>query len=111
APPPPGAPPGVLGLCAHRGDVLPVVDAMARLGLGAAAAAERPLLRLALQPPVAIAIDALPALHRLPEADFTPVMAPDGLVESLATLDGAPLPVCRPAVLGRLRPDAAGGAA
>ncbi|MBK1662629.1 hypothetical protein CKO45_31115 [Paracraurococcus ruber] len=35
----------------------------------------------------------------------------DGLVESLATLDGAPLPVCRPAVLGRLRPDAAGGAA
>ena len=74
APPPPGAPPMVRGLCVHRGNVLPVVDVGRQLG-GTAAAADveaRPLLRLDIVPPVAILVDGLPTLHHLPEAEFTP---------------------------------------
>lgn len=94
APPPPGAPPAVRGLCAHRGDVLPVLDAAERLG-GAPAAADalRPLIRLSAAP-VALAIDGVPSLHRLPESTFTPITE-DGMLESVTKLDGEPLLICR----------------
>lgn len=107
-PPPPGAPPAVLGLCAHRGDVLPVLDAAERLG-GAPAAADalRPLIRLS-QAPVALAIDGVPSLHHLPEADFTP-LAPDGPLESVTRLDGEPLLICRAEALAAAAARQGGG--
>ncbi len=55
----------------------------------------RPLLRLATAAPVALALDALPALHRLPEAAFVPSLGgATGLVAAVATWGGAPLPLC-----------------
>jgi chemotaxis signal transduction protein len=102
-PPPPGAAARIRGLCAHRGDVLPVLDAAEWLGrpVAPASAGARPMLRLSITPPVALLIDNLPALHRLPAASFTPVNAA-GLVESVTRLDGQPLPVCRPEALAAL---------
>ncbi len=98
APPPPGAPAAVCGVCAHRGDVLPVIDAGAQLGGRAAPMAARPLLRLAVVPPVAISIDALPALHGLPVDSFTPI-AGAALLDSVTRLGDLPLLVCRPEAL------------
>ena len=95
-PPPPGAPRAIGGLCAHRSDVLPVLDGAVWLGRkrpGPPVA--RYMLRLAVTPPVALAIDGLPALHTVPDAALTPVADPDGLLEGIARLEGNALPICR----------------
>ncbi|WP_203074930.1 chemotaxis protein CheW [Falsiroseomonas ponticola] len=90
------------GVTAHRGDVLPVLDAGERLGLGpvlAAPGAEAPLLRLAGARPVALAVSVVTGLRRIPERLIAAV-AGDGLVAAIAEFQDAPLPVCRAAVLG-----------
>lgn len=113
-PAPPGAMAGISGMCAHRGDVMPVIDTAWRLGAASpwdpsGAGTDGPLLRLALSPPVALMIDSVPALHRLFEASFTPVGGHDGLLDSITSLDGRPLLVCRPEALAA--PRAVGGTA
>lgn len=101
-PAPPGSPAGVIGMCAHHGDVLPVMDTAGRLG-AAASSTGGPLVRLMLSPPVALCIDSVPSLHRLPASTFTPVGGYDGLLDSVTRLDGRPLLVCRPHALAASR--------
>jgi chemotaxis signal transduction protein len=84
------------GIAAHRGDVLPVLDAGERLGqppvlAGGTAMA---LLRLSGAQPVALAISSVQGLRHVLEADLVPVPG-DGLVAAVARLDGVALPVCR----------------
>lgn len=122
APAPPGSVAALRGVCAHRGDVLPVLDAGERLGLGRAVldgpgAAAVPMLRLAGPRPVALAVGAVTGLRRLPEPCIAPVADSDGLVAAVAELGDAPLPICSAAALSATalltapaRP-AAGGAA
>ncbi len=75
--------------------MLDAAEAFATARSGALPLAERPLLRLATAAPVALALDALPALHRLPEESFAPSLGgAAGLVAAIATLGGAPLPLC-----------------
>lgn len=90
------------GVAAHRGDVLPVLDAGERLGLLSvlgAPGAEAPLLRLAGARPVALAVSVVTGLRRIPERLIAAV-AGDGLVSAIAEFQGAPLPICRAAILG-----------
>ena len=101
------APEGTLtafrGVAAHRGEVLPVLDAGERLGLAPVLAApgqEAPLLRLVGIRPVALAVGMVTGLRRIPERLIAAV-AGDGLVAAVAEFQGAPLPICRAAVLGR----------
>lgn len=94
--------PGFRGVAAHRGDVLPVLDAGERLGLSpvlAHAGAEAPMLRLGGPRPVALAVAQVTGLRRVPERLIAAV-AGDGLVAAIASLQEAPLPICRTAVLG-----------
>jgi hypothetical protein len=78
---------------------MPVLDAAECLGVQAAPATEeRPLIRLALTPPVAIAVDGLPSLHRLRATGFTPI-AEAGLFESVTRLGGEALVMYRPAAM------------
>ncbi|HEY8614162.1 MAG TPA: chemotaxis protein CheW [Roseomonas sp.] len=86
----------VAGIAAHRGDVLPVLDAGWRLGRGPVLSgnAPVPMLRLQGADPVALAVSAVLGLRAVPEADLAPV-AGAGLVSAVAHLDGAVLPVCR----------------
>ncbi|NKC34624.1 chemotaxis protein CheW, partial [Falsiroseomonas selenitidurans] len=93
------------GVAAHRGDVLPVLDAGARLGLADVLLdgwTEAPLLRLAGPRPVALAVSQVTGLRRIPERLIAAV-ASEGLVSAVATQGDAPLPICRAAVLGALR--------
>ncbi|WP_338661701.1 chemotaxis protein CheW [Pararoseomonas sp. SCSIO 73927] len=101
---PPQAPgnPGsgaLAGIAAHRGDVLPVLDAGARLG-GAPvlAGGAVPMLRLQGAQPAALAVSAVLGLRAVPQADLAPVPG-GGLVAAMARLDGGVLPVCRARVL------------
>jgi chemotaxis signal transduction protein len=90
------------GVAAHRGDVLPVLDAGERLGLASvlgAPGAEAPLLRLAGARPVALAVSVVTGLRRIPERLIAAV-AGEGLVSAIAEFQDAPLPICRAAVLG-----------
>ncbi len=90
------------GVAAHRGDVLPVLDAGERLGLASvlgAPGAEAPLLRLAGVRPVALAVSVVTGLRRIPERLIAAV-AGEGLVSAIAEFQDAPLPICRAAILG-----------
>jgi chemotaxis signal transduction protein len=102
-PPPPGAPARVRGLCAHRGEVLPVIGAAECLGLGdpsPAPAVPAPLLRLAGPWPLALRVTEVLGLRRLPPPPCPGAVWPGGdLIEAVALLDGEPLPVCRPSAL------------
>lgn len=97
---PPQAPgnPGsgaLAGIAAHRGDVLPVLDAGARLGgPPVLAGGAVPMLRLQGAQPAALAVSAVLGLRAVPEADLAPVPG-QGLVAAMVRLDGAVLPVCR----------------
>jgi chemotaxis signal transduction protein len=95
--------PGIAGLAAHRGTVLPVLDGGLVLG-GRAALAEgaAPLIRLALWPEVLIAVERIGGVRALPAADVTPLPQRDGLVAAYARLGGLPLPVLAPHRLGAL---------
>ncbi|WP_439594988.1 chemotaxis protein CheW [Falsiroseomonas sp.] len=96
---------GFRGVAAHRGEVLPVLDAGLRLGAAEVLgqqAAEAPLLRLAGAPPVALAVSQVTGLRRIPERLISAV-AGEGLVSAVVALGEAPLPVCRAAVLGAWR--------
>jgi chemotaxis signal transduction protein len=88
------------GIAAHRGDVLPVLDAGLRLGRTAVLAGSGPVPMLRLQGarPVALAVTSVLGLRAGPEADLAPV-AGGGLVAAILRLDGAALPVCRADVL------------
>jgi chemotaxis signal transduction protein len=88
------------GIAAHRGDVLPVLDAGLRLGRTAVLAGSGPVPMLRLQDarPVALAVTSVLGLRAVPEADLAPV-AGGGLVAAILRLDGAALPVCRADVL------------
>ncbi|NGM20536.1 hypothetical protein G3576_10960 [Roseomonas stagni] len=93
------------GVAAHRGEVLPVLDAGERLGLAAVLAtpgAEAPLLRLAGARPVALAVSVVTGLRRIPERLIAAV-AGDGLVSAIAEFQDAPLPICRASILGAAR--------
>lgn len=97
--------PGFLGVVAHRGDVLPVLDAGLRLG--GAPVLDRPgvaapLLRLAGAQPVALAVSQVTGLRRIPERSIAAV-AGEGLVSAVVAMGEAPLPVCRAAILGAAR--------
>ena len=89
-----GAP--VAGIVAHRGDVLPVLDAGARLGQGPVLGRGQPLplLRLAGPSPAALAVSAVSGLRAVPEADIVP-LAGEGLVAAVLQLDGKPTPLLR----------------
>ncbi|MGK7866632.1 chemotaxis protein CheW [Falsiroseomonas sp. E2-1-a20] len=112
APCSPTASPGMAGLgaafrgvAAHRGDVLPVLDAGLRMGLSPVLGypgAEAPLLRLSGARPVALAVEQVTGLRRIPERLIAAV-AGEGLVSAVATLGEMPLPVCRAAVLAGWR--------
>jgi chemotaxis signal transduction protein len=89
------------GVAAHRGEVLPVLDAGVRMGLPAVlrhAGAAAPLLCLAGARPVALAVEQVTGLRRVPERLISAV-AGEGLVAAVAALGEVPLPVCRAAVL------------
>ncbi|MGX9965157.1 chemotaxis protein CheW [Roseomonas sp. F4] len=97
--------PGFRGIAAHRGDVLPVLDAGERLGgafVLASPQAEAPLLRLAGGRPVALAVSQVTGLRRIPERLISAV-AGEGLVSAVVALGDVPMPVCRAAVLGAWR--------
>lgn len=89
-----GAP--VAGIVAHRGDVLPVLDAGARLGQGPVLGRGQPLplLRLTGPSPVALAVSAVAGLRAVPEADIAP-LAGEGLVAAVLHLGGKPIPLLR----------------
>lgn len=96
---------GFRGVAAHRGDVLPVLDAGQRMGLGSVMVRpgqQAPMLRLAGVRPVALAVSQVTGLRQVPER-LVATVAGDGLVSAIATLGEAALPVCRGAVLGGLR--------
>ncbi|MGK7861825.1 chemotaxis protein CheW [Falsiroseomonas sp. E2-1-a4] len=104
-PAPEGLPPEFRGVAAHRGDVLPVLDAGLRLGglpvLGWQGAVA-PLLRLAGTPAVALAVSHVTGLRRIAEHDIAAV-AGEGLVSAVVAMGDQPLPVCRAAILGATR--------
>ena len=96
------------GIAAHRGDVLPVLDAGARLGQAPVLGTGQPVPMLRLTgthhggQSAALAVSSVTGLRAVPEADVAPV-AGDGLVAAVLRLDGAPLPVLRArALLGAL---------
>nr|WP_245214629.1 chemotaxis protein CheW [Pararoseomonas indoligenes] len=83
------------GIAAHRGDVLPVLDAGTRLGgRPVLTGGALPMLRLQGAQPAALAVSAVLGLRAVPETDLAPVPG-QGLVAAMARLDGAVLPVCR----------------
>ncbi|WP_426956746.1 chemotaxis protein CheW [Muricoccus radiodurans] len=84
------------GIAAHRGDVLPVLDAGERLGTTPVLRdlTAPPMLRLGGAHPLALAVSAVPGLRHVPEPDLVPVPG-DGPVAAVARLEGDPLPVFR----------------
>ncbi|MFH5925947.1 chemotaxis protein CheW [Roseomonas xinghualingensis] len=95
-----GAQEALAGIAAHRGDVLPVLDAGLRLGRAPVLAGSlpTPMLRLQGSRPVALAVSSVTGLRSVPEADLAPVEGA-GLVSAIAHLDGDALPVCRAAMM------------
>ncbi len=98
---------GLAGVAAHRGAVLPVLDGGLVLG-GVSALAPggvkgpAPLIRLAVRPEVLVAVEHVAGVRALPASDITPLVLRDGLVQGIARLGGAPLPVLAPHRLGAL---------
>lgn len=95
--------PGIAGLAAHRGSVLPVLDGGVVLG-GRASLADgpAPLLRLALQPEVLVAVEQVLGVRALPAGDVSPLARRDGMVAAFARLAGMPVPVLAPHRFGAL---------
>lgn len=93
--------PGLAGVAAHRGDVLPVLDGGLLLG-GAPSLAQgpAPLIRLAVHPEVLVAVEQVAGVRALPVSEVTPLVLRDGLVQGIARLGGSPLPVLAPHRLG-----------
>lgn len=94
---------GLAGVAAHRGAVLPVLDGGLVLG-GASACAQgsAPLIRLAVRPEVLVAVEQVAGVRALPAAEITPLVLRDGLVQAIARIGGAPVPVLAPHRLGAL---------
>ncbi|MDB5415787.1 MAG: hypothetical protein JWR10_4122, partial [Rubritepida sp.] len=94
---------GIAGLAAHRGAVLPVLDGGLVLG-GRAALADgpAPLIRLALNPEVLVAVEQVAGVRTLPASDITPLALRDGLVAAFALLGESLLPVLAPHRFGSL---------
>jgi chemotaxis signal transduction protein len=91
-PAPPWATPGLAGLVAHRGAVLPVRDGGLALGGPAVlAAGEAPLIRLALRPEWLLAVAQVQGVRRVPASEVLP--AGGGLIAAIARLGAEPLPV------------------
>jgi len=93
------APGGRQRIVGHRGEVLPVADAGLALGGVPALRPDMPgpLLRLALAAPVALAVQEVIGLRRVPLAAIT--LVGPGLLAAVAGLPDGPLPVCRAAAL------------
>lgn len=100
--PPVPAGAAIRGVCAHRGAVLPVLDAGECLGQARTAMAAGPWVRLVLAQPVALAVSEVLGLRRVPEHAIAPVPG-DRLVAALASLlertDIGPVPICRAAAM------------
>lgn len=95
--------PGLAGLAAHRGAVLPVLDGGLVLGgRPALAGGAAPLIRLALWPEVLVAVEQIGGVRALPAADVMPLAQRDGLVAAFAQLGGPPMPVLAPHRFGAL---------
>ncbi|MDB5377620.1 MAG: hypothetical protein JWR00_2066 [Rubritepida sp.] len=94
---------GLAGVAAHRGAVLPVLDGgLVLRGVSSLAQGPAPLIRLAIRPEVLVAVEHVAGVRALPAADITPLVLRDGLVQGIARLGGAPLPVLSPHRLGAL---------
>ncbi|MBS7812464.1 chemotaxis protein CheW [Roseococcus pinisoli] len=94
---------GLAGVAAHRGAVLPVVDG--GLAMGGPSTLEQgpaPLIRLSTRPEVMVAVEQVAGVRMVPAADITPLVQRNGLVQAIARLDGAPLPVMSPHLMGAL---------
>ena len=91
----------VRGVCAHRGDVLPVLDAGESMGgPPALAAGPVPLLRLpgggGFGPAgLAVAVRQVHGLRQVAVAACTAVTDPAGLVAAVVEFEAAPLPILR----------------
>lgn len=91
---------GYAGLAAHRGAVLPVRDAGLRLGGAAVLDGQgAPMIRLAVDPEVLLAVSHIVGVRRLPLADMTPLGAGAGLAVAVARMQGAAILVLSPARL------------
>ncbi|MCW8084893.1 chemotaxis protein CheW [Sabulicella glaciei] len=86
-------------VAAHRGEVLPVLDAGPRLG-GAPTRLPAPLLRLATHPGRLMLVSAVAGVRAVPAAEIHPLRQ-GGLIAALARFGAAPLPVLSVAALGR----------
>ena len=95
----PGEASAIRGVVAHRGQVLPVLDAGVALG-GAAALAgqEVPMLRLAGQ--IAVAVTAVEGLRRVPLSAISPTSM-GGPMRAVCWPGAAAVPVLDPAWLAR----------
>jgi len=93
----------IAGVVAHRGAVLPVLDGGLILG-GRPSLADgpAPLLRLALQPEVVVAVEQVSGVRVVPASEVTPLARRDGMVAAFARWAGAPLPVLAAHRLGAL---------
>jgi len=93
----------VVGIVAHRGEVLPVLDAGPWMGRGPVVAVGRavPMIRLRGAAPLALAVSAVAGLRVVAEAEIVTVPG-GGPVEAAARLDGAVVPVLRAAALHAL---------
>lgn len=94
--PPDGSAP-LLGASAHRGAILPVIDAASRLG-SAPLPSEPPMLRLPGTPPLALAVASISGLRAIPEDDIAPIPG-DGLIAAMVHAEGRLVPLCRAAAL------------
>ncbi|WP_207537092.1 chemotaxis protein CheW [Sabulicella rubraurantiaca] len=86
-------------VAAHRGEVLPVLDAGPRLG-GAPTRLPAPMLRLATHPGRLLLVSSIAGVRRVP-AEEVHSLTPGGLIAALARSGAAPLPVLSLAALGR----------
>ena len=103
----------VRGLVAHRGEVLPVLDAGERLGRAPVLsdAEGRPSLRLATIPPFALAVTAVDGFRAVLASEVVDVPG-EGMTAAVARIGGEPVPVLRPrALAAALSSSVAGGVA
>jgi purine-binding chemotaxis protein CheW len=91
----PGAPPFLLGVCAHRGDVLPVVDLPRLMGRGESRVANRSRILVVEQDSMRLAflVDGVEGLSRIPLSmiEAAPVGATHHGAEFLSGVSSDPL--------------------